>query len=479
MKFQLLYAILIEKQSYIRGTIMTDINENKTNKASGARSENTLTEFGEAAADRTEQTGEKNVKSLEQLNESSLRAASRIQKRRASKGSGNVGNGKNDEKRTAHAQPGDSPAAKARLGIGGIIGRTFAVLLAAVVLTLFALLSVIFVLERGPSPTAKRLFVLSVKETSAGGFLADIFLSDSEVEAIMNEQSQSVIAPDDITDSSLIKIPGHGETGSADTEAPKSDSTGEDGAQTGETEETDKPSDEPGTVPADSGIVIEKIKKSTFNGVVMRISDPTRVFLGTPESYGQGSVGLTLRQMIDRYGAVGGINGGGFYDPNGSGTGGIPDGLVIDKGELVWGNPGSSYNVIGFDGEGILHVGSMTAARALELGIKYACSFGPTLIINGVPCNSRGDLGGGMNPRTAIGQCADGTVLMVVINGRSLGSLGATYDDLTELFVELGAVNAANLDGGSSSLLMYNGEFLNTSASMIGERELPTTFLVK
>ncbi len=84
-----------------------------------------------------------------------------------------------------------------------------------------------------------------------------------------------------------------------------------------------------------------------------------------------------------------------------------------------------------------------------------------------------------MNPRTAIGQTADGSVLFVVINGRSLGSLGATYDDLTDLLIEYCAVNGSNLDGGSSSLLLYNGEFLNVSASVIGERELPTSFLVK
>lgn len=70
--------------------------------------------------------------------------------------------------------------------------------------------------------------------------------------------------------------------------------------------------------------------------------------------------------MIAKFSAAGGINGGGFYDPNGSGTGGIPDGLVISEGELLWGELGSTYNVIGFDENGILHVGSMTAQAALD-----------------------------------------------------------------------------------------------------------------
>ena len=52
-----------------------------------------------------------------------------------------------------------------------ILGTTLALLL------IFAY-GTMYILVNGPSPTARRLFVLSVKETSAGGFLADIYLSD-------------------------------------------------------------------------------------------------------------------------------------------------------------------------------------------------------------------------------------------------------------------------------------------------------------
>lgn len=350
---------------------------------------------------------------------------------------------------------------KKKLTPGCVIRRVLASLLAAVIIAVYLILTVIFVLVKGPSPSAKRLFVLSVKETSAAGFLANIFLPSDEVDAILAAQEQSASGNGETTDSSLINIGKKPET---------------DGSQ--DTESGDVPANAEPEAPGD-GIEIIEVKKESFNGVIMKISDPKRVFLGIPDSYGESSVGLTLRQMAAKYGAIGGINAGGFYDPNGSGTGGIPDGLVINDGELIWGNANTAYNVIGFDGDGILHVGSMTGSTALSLGIKYACCFGPTLVVNGKPCNVRGSLGGGMNPRTAIGQTADGSVLFVVINGRSLGSLGATYDDLTDLLIEYGAVNGSNLDGGSSSLLLYNGEFLNVSASVIGERELPTSFLVK
>ena len=116
----------------------------------------------------------------------------------------------------------------------------------------------------------------------------------------------------------------------------------------------------------------------------------------------------------------------------------------------------------------------MTAQAALDRGVRDAVSFGPVLVVNGEAVEVNGS-GSGLNPRTAI----DGSILLVVIDGRQVNSLGASYSDVIELMLEYGAVNAANLDGGSSSLMYYNGEYINSCASMYGPRDLPTTIIVK
>ena len=196
--------------------------------------------------------------------------------------------------------------------------------------------------------------------------------------------------------------------------------------------------------------------------------------MGTPNNLG--GRGMTLMDMVNSTGAVAGVNAGGFYDPGGGGSGGIPDGIVIADGKLAWGAGGGSASVIGFDADGILHVGTMTPTAAMNLNLQWAVSFGPTLISNGVAHNlSRS----GINPRTAIGQRADGAVLLLVVEGRQIDSLGATFDDLIEIFLDFGAVNAANLDGGSSTLMMLEDEIVNRSASVVGPRNLPTSFLVR
>ena len=71
-------------------------------------------------------------------------------------------------------------------------------------------------------------------------------------------------------------------------------------------------------------------------------------------------------------------------------------------------------------------------------------------------------------------------MLLLVIDGRQPGfSVGAPLRDLQNILYEEGAVIAANLDGGSSSTLYYNGKVVNKPADLLGERMIPTAFVVK
>ena len=164
----------------------------------------------------------------------------------------------------------------------------------------------------------------------------------------------------------------------------------------------------------------------------------------------------------------------------GSGDGSVAAGLVIQDGKIKHGSRYETYSICGFDKNGILYVGKMTGAKALEKGVVSACSFGPALIMNGVPANKTKSFSSGRNPRTAIGQRADGAVLLLVIEGRQVDSLGATYDELVDILYSYGAVNATNLDGGSSSIMYYKGEKVirpSTIASV--SRGLATAIIVK
>lgn len=226
-----------------------------------------------------------------------------------------------------------------------------------------------------------------------------------------------------------------------------------------------------------SGITIEDIQGPSFKGKVMLIKDPKRVKVAVTKEIGV--TGERVSDFVKDMGAVAGINAGGFYDPNGKGNGAFPDGLTVHDGKVVHNNVGDkAVNIVGFNDQGKLILGNMTAAQIAEKNIREAVTFGPNLIVNGKAMIS-GDGGWGIAPRTGIGQMSDGTVIFVVIDGRQpTWSIGATLRDLMNVFNNYHAVNAVNLDGGSSSELVYNGKIENKLWDIFGERYIPTAFVV-
>jgi hypothetical protein len=68
----------------------------------------------------------------------------------------------------------------------------------------------------------------------------------------------------------------------------------------------------------------------------------------------------------------------------------------------------------------------------------------------------------GRNPRTGVGVTADGRVLLIAVDGRQPGySKGMTLLQFAQLFMDKGAVNALNLDGGGSTTVVVNGDIKN------------------
>ncbi|MDR3288269.1 MAG: phosphodiester glycosidase family protein [Peptococcaceae bacterium] len=233
---------------------------------------------------------------------------------------------------------------------------------------------------------------------------------------------------------------------------------------------------------ADEGITIEDIEGRNYYGLpykgkVMLISDPKRVKIALTSQIGV--AGERLTDMIRNSEAIAGINAGGFYDPDGKGNGSFPDGITIHNGEIVHNSAdGKAQDMIAFDAQGNLILETLTASQLEEKDIQEGISFYPNLIKNGKTLIT-GDGGWGTAPRTGIGQTADGTVIFVVIDGRQpLWSNGAALSDLMKVFIDYGAVTAANLDGGSSSEMIYDGKILNKLWNVFGERYMPTAFVV-
>jgi exopolysaccharide biosynthesis protein len=224
-------------------------------------------------------------------------------------------------------------------------------------------------------------------------------------------------------------------------------------------------------IDAENGILIAEVKGEGFVGKLAIVKDPSRVKIGVARTLG--NAGQTVQTIAKNYNAVLAINASGFADPEWKGNGGSVVGLLIADGKLYNKPIKSGYLNIGFAYDNRFYVGLDKSEY------RDAVEFIPALIINGAKVTD-GSTGFGIQPRTAIGQKEDGTVLMLTVDGRQVGySLGCTVGDCAEVLLKYDAVQASNLDGGSSTIMVYRGEVLNkpSSTTNVG-RAVPDAFIV-
>ncbi len=225
---------------------------------------------------------------------------------------------------------------------------------------------------------------------------------------------------------------------------------------------------------------IIEIKGKGYSGYLVAVYEPERI--KTVVTKKLGTSGQYLTKMASDNDALIAINGGGFDDPNFNSTGGSPLGLTICSGkEATSKSYSGAGGIIGFDKDDRLLLGKMSTAQATKANIRDCVTFGPFLIVDGVPSKVLGNGGWGSAPRTAIGQRKDGIVLFLVIDGRTATRPGADMDDLIEVMQRYGAINAANLDGGTSSVLVVNDTIVNDPIDSTGAhktRPIATGFIL-
>ncbi|MCX6383836.1 MAG: phosphodiester glycosidase family protein [Actinobacteria bacterium] len=315
----------------------------------------------------------------------------------------------------------------------------------------------ILLIYHGPFVKLKYNIVAMSMSTNRNKFFATWFLSKGEIDNILAKTNS--VVKDDKENLSNIKV--------QKDNSVQSDSTNKvlESQNSKETQVKDI-----------TGINIIDITGKNFKGKLMEVSDPSKVTVGLAPKLGQ--VGAPLSEIVNIYKAIGGINAGGFLDDNLTGTGADPNGIVIENGKIKFMQNGlKTFSVIGFNKDNILTISnSMNLDQINNSNLRCAISFGPALILNGKPLVKEG--GTYLAPRSAIAQRKDGTILLLVIDGRQSYSAGANYMDIQNIFLKYGAYNAANLDGGSSTTLNYQSKTINRPCDITGERSIASAFLI-
>ena len=351
---------------------------------------------------------------------------------------------KNQKNEMPMEEPVNTPPKKAKKKkkgggfLGRLIRRFFLVVFTVVILAAAALLLVMNMIFNGPSPAAQEVLTMSLIEASATKWVPALFIGEERVAEIRASVQQEL--PQDVSSSTKVVI-------------QKAN------ALSGNSDEWAKYPD---------GIRIERVAGDTYNAHVMIVRDPSTVYIGVSNEGGfsRNIPGKRITEMMETNpDAIAAINAGAFFD-NGTSdpsVGSTPEGLVVSNGATVWKTGAPPNGITGFAGfnkDNILVVSqkNLTQKEAEELNIRDGCCFGPVLLMDGEVNLEAYNNNSGFNPRTAIGQRADGAVIFVCIDGRQVASPGGTYADIINIMVEFGAVNACNMDGGSSSVMMYRDE---------------------
>ena len=304
---------------------------------------------------------------------------------------------------------------------GGKIAKRIALCFGTFIFcVIFTVMSTCFVISYGPSTSLRDMLVVSAKQASATKWVPHLFLSKAKVQEIVDNSFK--------IDSDTVGIEDIEQAVTTDIWAKNPD-----------------------------GIYYETIQAPTSKAYVMLIKDPSRVKVGL--SSDNLTAGGRIYDVAKRYNAVAAINGGEFEDIGGVGDGSTPMGLTYSFGKCVTSSSGGR-TFIGFDENNQLVVrNSLSKEKADGLSVRDGVCFKyKNVLINKEGENVKIHYRNSDNSvaqRTAIGQTNDGTVIFVVTDGRTASSIGATYNDVINIMLSYGAVNAGMLDGGSSSVMYY------------------------
>lgn len=226
-------------------------------------------------------------------------------------------------------------------------------------------------------------------------------------------------------------------------------------------------------------IELFKLNPGTYRGYAMkiRLKDPSAMTMSLgKDKFGESE---TTMQAVMRYGAVAGINAGGFADKEGKR---YPLSTTVLGGKYLTGFE-SSYKDLSFVGlnkSGKLIGGKFFSKYQLDqLEPQFGATFVPVLLKNGAkqPIPQKWQQSPKRAPRTVISRYKDDQMLVVVVDGyNENGSSGATLEELQNKLYLMGVIDAYNLDGGGSSSLIVNGRVVNKPSD--GQlRPVPTHFL--
>lgn len=228
-------------------------------------------------------------------------------------------------------------------------------------------------------------------------------------------------------------------------------------------------------------VLLVRVEGEKYRGVLAVAKDPAR--LSVEMSNAIGSYGQLAGEIAEAHGGLLAMTCNGFLDPGGQGNGGEIAGYAMSDG-VSYGAHYPYSDAWPYARFEILTDNTVRIRRSDEpvsADCRDATEFDPALIVDGEVLHS--EYWTSENPRACIGQSDRQEMLMMVIEGRMPEEdiLGTSVNECAAILARHGAVQAMNVDGGTSAILWYDGQYVtrcsNPQIRYTGGRALPNAFV--
>jgi exopolysaccharide biosynthesis protein len=224
------------------------------------------------------------------------------------------------------------------------------------------------------------------------------------------------------------------------------------------------------------GVILIRVNLGSSRGVLAICKDTSKVSLCAATTLP--TTGQTAGRICDANDGILAITGSAFMD-DGTSNGGQISGLAVCNGVSMGSRLGGSGDKrLELRDDNKMYI--VDSSSSVGSGTRDACEFHPALIIDGENV-SASSTWTSPNPRAALGQSKYLETMMIIIEGRFTDSPGCSVVLVADKLLEYGCMQALNLDGGTSAIMYYDGEYVTrcSNTAIPSGRTMPSAWVYK
>ena len=220
-------------------------------------------------------------------------------------------------------------------------------------------------------------------------------------------------------------------------------------------------------------ILLIRVKGSGYRGVLAIAKKPENLHLYTSNQLG--IIGQPAGRIANAHDGVLACTASGFVDEGGQGNGGQMAGYCMVDGVGYGHHYGGGYKRLELREDDRLYI--VDAYNSVSEDTTDAMEFWPAMIVDGEVLVNDGWMA--INPRCSVGQTENEDIMMLVVEGRLIDSIGTDVVECANIMKRYGCYQAMNMDGGTSAILWYDGEYVTRCSNTSNKegRYLPNAWV--